>query len=137
MKLHHVGLVVDDIASKAELYQKSLGIGLTTGVTADPTQQVRVAFAEDENGVAIEFIEPSGPESPVSRFLERGGGWHHVCYQVEDLEAAVEGVRQAGGMIVQRPVSATAFDGRRIAFVLTLDGSLVEFLEGGHGSGGE
>lgn len=134
MKLHHVGLVVDDITRKAKLYQRSLGIDLTTGITDDPTQQVRVAFAEDGNGVAIEFIEPAGPDSPVARFLQRGGGWHHVCYQVADLEAAVDSVRQAGGMIVQRPVSAPAFDGRRIAFVLTLDGSLVELLEEARGN---
>lgn len=132
MKVHHIGMVVDDIRRKAPLYSRSLGMTLTTGIVVDEVQQVRLAFTETDNGVAIEFIEPTSPDSPVRRFLDRGGGWHHVCYLVSDIEAALEGVRQAGGIIARAPVPAAAFDGRRVAFVLTLDGSLVEFLEEGN-----
>jgi len=129
MRLHHIGLVVDSIMRKADLYHQSLGFALTTEIVTDPIQKVKIAFAEIGDGIFIEFIEPLGPDSPVAQFLKRGGGLYHLCYVVQDIEEAVERVRQTGGLIVSPPVPARAFNDRRIAFVYTSDGSLVEFLE--------
>ena len=77
----------------------------------------------------MELVEPAGPQSPVRAFLGKGGGLHHFCYEVEDCEAAMFSMRNRGSMIVRRPNPAVAFQGRRIAWVLTSEKLLIELLE--------
>ena len=129
MKLHHVGVAVDSIVEHAEQYRRALGVSLTTEIIEDELQKVRVAFAEVGDGVFIEFVEPLGDDSPIRNLIKRGGGLYHACYVVPNIEAAIEQVLQAGGLIVSGPVPARAFENRRIAFVYTQNRSLVEFLE--------
>jgi methylmalonyl-CoA/ethylmalonyl-CoA epimerase len=129
MKLHHVGVAVRSIVEQAEQFRRALGISLTSEIIDDELQQVRVAFAQVGDGVFIEFVEPLSDNSPICNLLKRGGGLYHSCYEVPDIEAAIERVRQAGGVIVSGPMPARAFDNRRIAFVYTPSRTLVEFLE--------
>ena len=75
-------------------------------------------------------MEPVGDRSPVLKFLrEKGGGLHHFCYVTNDLEADLKGFRSRQAILVRNPVPAVAFDGRRIAWVLTREKLLVELLE--------
>jgi len=129
MKLHHVGIAVSGIAKHAEQYRRALGISLTSEIIEDELQKVRVAFAQVGDGVFVEFVEPLGDDSPICNLLKRGGGLYHLCYLVPDIEAAIEQVRRAGGVIVSGPNPARAFDNRQIAFVYTPDRSLIEFLQ--------
>lgn len=96
----------------------------------DPLQTVRVGFVAPRsgNGASVEFIEPTDENSRVALFLKRGGGFHHVCYQVRDLQGELERARAGGALIVQEPVPAVAFDGRTIAWLYTPDRQLVELL---------
>ncbi|MFZ0793673.1 MAG: VOC family protein, partial [Candidatus Korobacteraceae bacterium] len=74
--------------------------------------------------------EPASDGSPVLRFLrDRGGGLHHVCYEVADLEEKLIEFRSRGALIVKRPKPAVAFGGRRIAWVITSEKLLIELLE--------
>ena len=101
-------------------------------VFEDPRQRVKVAFLT--TGAAepqIELVEPVGEESPVRRFLvQKGGGLHHFCYQTDDLEAELQLMRSRRAILVRKPTPAVAFGGRRIAWMLTQERLLVEFLEG-------
>lgn len=128
---HHVGFVVarieDCIASMAEqLYSNWDG-----EIIHDPLQKVRVAFLTPRSGpmARIELVEPAGPDAPVNRFLQAGGGLHHVCYETGDLEAELARARSLGAAVLRQPKPAVAFGGRRIAWVITKQKLLVEYLE--------
>lgn len=131
MKLHHYGFVVADIQQGMEGFCASLGARWDGQIFEDPLQKVKVAFlTTDESDAQLELVEPMGPDSPVHRFLtERGGGLHHACWSVADLDAHLVEMRARGAMIARRPKPAVAFGGRRIAWVLTREKLLVEFLE--------
>jgi methylmalonyl-CoA/ethylmalonyl-CoA epimerase len=129
MRLHHIGIVVDNIVEKAALYCNTIPIDFPTEIIHDEIQRVRVAFADVGSGVAIEFIEPDGEDSPVTRALRRGISLHHICYEVQNLEQAVAQAHAAGSLIICEPVPARAFQGRRIAFVYPPVGDLTEFVE--------
>jgi methylmalonyl-CoA/ethylmalonyl-CoA epimerase len=90
-----------------------------------------MAFLTTRAGDAqIELVAPDGPDSPVLRFLqENGGGLHHVCYEVDGLEQQMVAMKARGGLIMRRPKPAVAFEGRRIAWMLTREKLLVELLE--------
>ena len=90
--LHHFGFVVSSIVSAAENFVVSLSARWDGKVIHDPIQGVRVAFFEpaDPRNPVVELVEPASEGSPVSYFLKRkGGGLHHLCYEVDDLESGL------------------------------------------------
>lgn len=129
-RLHHVGFVVPDMAALDRM-GGVLGLSLTGGITADPAQRVRVAFlaGATEDAGLLELIEPMGSDSPVAALAGRGGGLHHVCYEVADLDGWVERGKSEGMLLVAAPIPAPAFAGRRIAWMYAKDRLLVEYLE--------
>ena len=131
LKLHHLGFVVRSIQDCGASFAQSLGATWDGKITFDPIQKVSVAFFQGRSSAdpLIELVEPGDDNSPVTRFLERGGGLHHLCYEVNDLEGHLEFCKSVGNTIIRPPVPAVAFGGRRIAWAVTRKKLLVEFLE--------
>jgi methylmalonyl-CoA/ethylmalonyl-CoA epimerase len=93
---------------------------------------VRVSFLEPGDGRAsLELVEPAGDESPVTAFLRRGGGLHHLCYEVDSLERQIERCRAVRAVMVRPPMPAAAFAGRRICWFFSRQRLLLEYLERG------
>lgn len=128
---HHVGYVVRSIAEVGEDFARSLGAAWDGAVIHDPLQEARVTFMRHggPQSPAVELVEPAGENSPLHKFLGKGGGLHHVCYEVDSLDAQLEQSRATGSLVVKNPLPATAFGGRRIAWVYTRHKLLVEYLE--------
>jgi methylmalonyl-CoA/ethylmalonyl-CoA epimerase len=131
LAFHHVGYVVQSIEATAPALAKSLDLDWDTHIYHDPLQQVRVSFFRpaSRDDPMIELVEPIGDKSPVAGFLKRGGGLHHVCYEVICLEKQLDWVRGNHDLIVRAPQPAVAFGGRRIAWVYTRTKLLIEYLE--------
>jgi methylmalonyl-CoA/ethylmalonyl-CoA epimerase len=130
-KLHHIGFVVPDIEAGMAGFCRSMNATWDGRIFEDPNQRVRVAFLTVQSGDAqIELVQPVGDNSPVQHFLrEKGGGMHHVCYEVVGLDATIAEWKSRGAIVAKRPKPAVAFGGRRIAWILTAEKLLVEFLE--------
>jgi methylmalonyl-CoA/ethylmalonyl-CoA epimerase len=130
-ELHHVGFVVASIEQSALSFAQSVGGSWNEKIIFDPIQKVRVSFLQGANGdhPMIELVEPGSPDSPVSGFLERGGGLHHLCYEVDDLESHLAFCKAVKNIVIRRPVPAVAFGGRRIAWAISRKRLLMEFLE--------
>jgi methylmalonyl-CoA/ethylmalonyl-CoA epimerase len=131
VKFHHVGFAVPDIPAAMPGFLQLLGATWNGRIFSDPLQKVKVAFLSTGSGEAkIELVAPGADDSPVTRFLsEKGGGLHHLCYEVDNLEGQLARMRSEGALIVKRPKPAIAFDGRRIAWILSAERLLVELLE--------
>jgi methylmalonyl-CoA/ethylmalonyl-CoA epimerase len=129
--LHHVGFVVASIQDSVQSFAASLDATWDGEIIHDPNQVVRVTFLHGERSAdpLVELVEPAGEKSPVLGFLQRGGGLHHLCYQVDNLEEQLQHSRSAGGIITRAPLPAVAFGGRRIAWVYTKNKLLIEYLE--------
>jgi methylmalonyl-CoA/ethylmalonyl-CoA epimerase len=128
---HHVGFVVASIQNSAQGFRDSLDADWDGVITHDPNQVVRVSFLRGKSDAdpLFELIEPAGEKSPVIPFLKKGGGLHHLCYEVPHLEKQLELSRSKGGLITRAPMPAEAFGGRRIAWVYTKSKLLIEYLE--------
>jgi methylmalonyl-CoA/ethylmalonyl-CoA epimerase len=129
--LSHVSIVVPDLDAAARRLRETYG--LPVGETRTNAEQgVRLAYV-DLGNAKIELMEPSRPDSPVAKFLERNpkGGIHHVSFGVADVEAAAGELRRNGVRILGdgRPQYNVA--GERIAFLHPADflGALVELEE--------
>jgi methylmalonyl-CoA/ethylmalonyl-CoA epimerase len=129
--LHHVGVVVASISAVAEEFAASMSASWDGQIIHDPLQRVRVAFFNpfDKRNPVFELVEPSGEASPVTNFLSKRVGLHHMCYEIDDLESGLQAARAAGLFVVSNPKPAVAFGCRRIAWVCSKDHLLMEFLE--------
>lgn len=129
-RVNHIAIAVPDLAAAAGRY-RDLGV-TTTEPQELPEHGVRIVFVEFEN-TKIELLEPLGPNSPIAAFLERqpAGGIHHVCFDVDDISAAIgtataNGIRLLGGG--EPKIGA---HGNPVVFAHPKDfqGTLVEFEE--------
>ena|ERR1700683_3821337 len=129
--LHHLGVVVASISTAASEFAASISANWNGQIIYDPIQQVRVAFfnPNDAQNPVFELVEPVGEISPVTNFLRKRVGLHHVCYEIDDLELALKAARAAGSFILSKPTPAVAFNGRRIAWVSSKARLLMELLE--------
>lgn len=115
-RLHHVGIVVPSLERAVEQYQGAFEIQETTLPFDDKAQRVRVAFVQVGIDTWLEFIEPTTADSPVTQFLAKTrGGYHHVAFEVADIDAAVQEFEALRAVVVCRPVPG--FEGRRVAFL--------------------
>jgi methylmalonyl-CoA/ethylmalonyl-CoA epimerase len=113
-KIDHVGVAVPSIDSALEIYR---ALGLTEAKReVVPGQEVTVAFLPVGES-RVELLEPTSPDSAVARFLEkRGGGIHHLCFAVTNLEEALADLSRRGFRLVHSsPVPGA--DGKRVAFL--------------------
>ncbi len=130
MKLHHIGVVVPNIEdSLGELkgFMTFQSVSLPMPVA---TRKVNVCFLKIGEPF-LELIEPTSEDSGVSEFASRGGGIHHLCFEVDDIQKEVDAMVSKGATLLV--ATEKGFDDRRIAFVdLNLKNTncgLVEFLE--------
>ena len=102
MKLHHIGIVVKNIQDSLGELTQFLSFESTTVPALISSQKVNVCFLKTNN-IYIELIEPAEENSPVSDFAKGGGGFHHLCFEVDDVNAKVNEFRNKGGIIVSPP----------------------------------
>ena len=130
LKLHHIGIVVKNIQESVGELTKFLDFESTTVPTLVGSQKVNVCFLKTNN-VYIELIEPAEENSPISTFTARGGGFHHICFEVNDIYKEVEKMVKNDACIVIEPVKG--FDDRLIAFLLlnmkNTNCNLIELVE--------
>jgi methylmalonyl-CoA/ethylmalonyl-CoA epimerase len=128
-KINHIAIAVHNIEEAAKFYQNILGLKLS-GFEEIPSQKTKVGFLRC-GALNIELIEPTGPNSPLVKFLEtRGQGIHHVCFEVDDVKAAVKTcLKEKITMVDQKPRPGS--HKTKIAFThpKSSGGVLVEFCE--------
>ena len=129
--LGHVSIVVPSLDAAAKRLKEVYGLDVGAAKVNDE-QGVRLAYVELPNG-RIELMEPSRPDSPVSKFLERNpaGGIHHFCLEVDDVPATAAGLSKKGARVLGEGKEQRNVHGARIAFVHPKDflGALVELEE--------
>lgn len=128
---HHLGVAVKSIAKAIPVYQDLFGYEVVSGPFDDPIQSVSVCFLQRQapGDMVVELIAPLGDNTPIDRVLAKGGGAYHVCYEVEDIEGTLAGLKSKKCIVVSGPVPAVAFDNRRIAWLFTPTQQLIELLE--------
>ena len=131
-KLNHIGIAVKNLENAIPLYRDQLGMTFE-GTEEVAEQKVRVAFLKIGES-RIELLEPTSPDSPVAKFLEKNGeGIHHLAYEVDDLETALAELKQKEVRLIDEKPRNGAH-GSRIAFLhpKATGGVLTEICQAGH-----
>lgn len=128
-RISHIAIVVDDIDQALAFWRDALGLQLDH-VEKVPEQQSIVAFLPTGES-EIELVQPTSDDTGVARYLhKRGPGMHHICFEVEDIQASLEQLKQKGiRLINESPM--TGAGGKKIAFIHpeSTHGVLVELYE--------
>ncbi len=114
-RIDHVAIIVRNIEQALAFYRDILGI-TPREIKEVPTEQVRIAFLPmgGPGGSEIELIEPTNPDSSLARFLEkRGEGLHHICLQVDDIDAALADIQAKGASVLDKQPRLAA-EGRAV-----------------------
>lgn len=128
LRFHHIGIACRDIA-KTQGFYNAIGYSASP-VVDDPLQHVRVCFLEKQGGPRLELLEPLDEQSPVARTLATVGvSPYHICYEVQDIETAVNELRKERFLLVNGPVPACAMDDKRVAFLFQKNTGLIELVE--------
>jgi methylmalonyl-CoA epimerase len=95
LAVHHVGIAVPSIDDAMHFYGEKLGLSVAE-ILDLPERQLKIAFVRASN-VLIELLEPTDPDSTVSRFLERRGpGLHHLCFGTPDIREHLRDLKDKG-----------------------------------------
>ncbi|MHB8071897.1 MAG: methylmalonyl-CoA epimerase [Candidatus Cryosericum sp.] len=127
--IDHVGIAVSNLTESLAFWQSALGIELH-GIEEVAEQKVRTAFLP-VGGTEIELLEPTGPDSPIAKFIEkRGEGLHHVAIRVDNIDEALAELKAKGVQLIDE-VPRRGAGGARIAFVhpKATHGVLLELCE--------
>ncbi len=114
-RIDHVAIIVRNIEQALVFYRDTLGI-TPREIKEVPTEQVRIAFLPmgGSGGSEIELIEPTNPDSSLASFLEkRGEGLHHICLEVDDIDAALVDMQAKGAPVLDKQPRRAA-EGRAI-----------------------
>lgn len=127
-KINHVAIVVADIDQALGFWRDALGLELEH-IEDVPSQKAQVVFMPVGDG-EVELVRPTDPNTGAGKFLaERGGGMHHLCFEVDDIDAKLEELKAKGVRLInETPVE---LPGRRLAFIHPKSGGgvLVELYQ--------
>ena len=128
-RIDHIGVAVEDLDEAIALYGERFGMPFQYRETVEE-QGVEAVLLGVGDG-HVELLRPLGPDTAVGKFLERSGpGLHHVAYGTDDIDSALDAVREAGlRLIDERP--RTGMRGSRVAFLhpKSTGGVLTELVE--------
>ena len=130
-RLNHVAIAVPDLEAAGVVYRDTLGAKVSEPEDL-PDHGVTVVFVTLPN-TSIELVAPLGPDSPLAGFLERhpSGGMHHVCYEVDDIIAARDRLKERGARFLGGGQPETGAHGKPVLFLHPKDfcGTLIELEE--------
>jgi len=114
-KIDHIGIAVENLEKSVALFKDVFGLELKE-IEEVPEQMVKVAMFEIGE-VHIELLEPTSPDSPIAKFIEKkGGGIHHIAYHCSDIESTIEDFKGKGVRMIDEKPRIGAGD-KKIAFL--------------------
>ena len=128
-RIDHIGVAVEDIDAALALYERDYAMTLVHRETVSEQGVEAVLLDVGENH--IELLAPTGPDTPVGKFLaKKGPGMHHVAYQVDDIEAVLASLKEACLRLIDE-TPRTGIRGTQVAFLhpKTAGGVLTELVQ--------
>jgi len=128
-RINHIAIIVDEIEDALHFWRDALGLKVSR-VEEVPDQDAIVAILP-VGDMEIELVKPTSDKSGIARYLKkRGPGIHHICFEVDDIEASLESLKASGVRLINsEPAIGTS--GKRFAFIHpeSTHGVLVELYE--------
>ena len=128
-KVHHVAIAVKNLKESMALFERVLGLK-PEAVEDAPCQKVNEAIYKIGEGMEIDLMEPTGPESAVAKFIEkRGEGLHHIAFEVDDVDAELKVMEGRGVELIDREGRDGVAGKIGFLYPKSVNGVLIELLQ--------
>ena len=128
-RIDHIGIAVQSINDALQFFQDALGMKLDR-VATEEGGQTKVAFLP-VGASDVELVEPQDADSGLAKFLaKRGEGVHHICFEVDDIDAALARLKEKGAQLIDETPRRNS-QGMRYAFIhpKSAHGVLIELYQ--------
>lgn len=128
-KIEHIGIAVKNMDDANVLFEKLLGVPSYKEERVESEGVLTSFFQTGTN--KIELLMATNPESPIAKFLEKKGeGIHHIAFDVEDIYAEIERLKNEGFVLINE-VPKKGADNKLVVFLhpKNTNGVLVELCQ--------
>ena len=129
MKIDHICFAVKNLGEGIAYWKNVFGYRQMTEVVKNSLQKVNVVFMCKEESVLVKLIEPVEDNQSLINFVNRGGGFHHLCFRVDNMENQLSELKEKGLLMLVPPQPGEAFNNHDIAFMLARYGLNVELID--------
>ena len=129
MKLDHICFAVKNIEEGISYWESVFGYRQMTDTVINTLQKVKVVFLSKEESLLIKLIEPLLDNQSLINFVNRGGGFHHICFKVDEITETLKELNAKGLLTLVPPQPGEAFNNNDIAFLLAKYGINVEIID--------
>lgn len=129
MKLDHICFAVKNIEEGISYWENVFGYRQMTNIVNNTLQKVKVVFLSNGESLVIKLIEPLVDNQSLINFVSRGGGFHHICFKVDNMADALIELKGKGLLTLVPPQPGEAFNNNDIAFLLAKHGINVEIID--------
>lgn len=129
MIIDHICFAVKDTAEALTYWKNVFGYERMTESVVNTSQKVKVTFLKKEGSITVKIIEPTEDNKTLQSFVNRDGGFHHICFRCEDVHQKVTELKDKGLRLLLAPEPGEAFNNREIAFMLARFNMNVEIID--------
>jgi len=129
MKIDHICFAVKNLQDGIDYWERVFGYKQMTKIVVNSRQKVKVTFLKKDDSITIKLIEPVEGNQSLQNFVNRGGGFHHVCFKCSDIEEKIDELKNEGLILLVPPQEGEAFNNNKIAFLLARYGLNIELID--------
>ena len=129
MKIDHICFAVKNLQDGIDYWERVFGYKQMTKIVENSRQKVKVTFLKKDDSITIKLIEPIEGNQSLQNFVNRGGGFHHVCFKCSDIEEKIDELKNEGLILLVPPQEGEAFNNNKIAFLLARYGLNIELID--------
>jgi len=129
MKIDHICFAVKNLDDGVAYWGKVFGYKQMTKIVENSLQKVKVVFLSKDDSITIKLIEPVESNQSLLNFVNRGGGFHHICFKCSDINVKIDELKKDGLLTLVPPQPGEAFNNHNIAFLLARYGLNIELID--------
>jgi methylmalonyl-CoA/ethylmalonyl-CoA epimerase len=129
MKIDHICFAVKNINDGIAYWDRVFGYKQMTKIVENSLQKVKVTFLYKDDSITIKLIEPLESNQSLINMVNRGGGFHHVCFKCSDMNVKIDELKKEGLLTLVPPQPGEAFNNHNIAFLLARYGLNIELID--------
>ena len=129
MKIDHICFAVKDLREGITYWKDVFGYYQMTEIIENSLQKVKVTFLCRDGSILVKLIEPVSGNQSLINFVNRGGGFHHICFRCSDVQEKINELTGKGLITLVPPQPGEAFNNNCIAFMLARHGINIELID--------
>lgn len=129
MVIDHICFAVKNLQEAMAYWKEVFGYRQMTEVVENTLQKVRVVFVNKAESTLIKLIEPVEGNQSLQNFVNRGGGFHHICFKCDSIKETMADLTAKGLLTLAPPQPGEAFNNYDIAFLLAKNGINIELID--------